>query len=302
MFLKVYGSLPPAGSLCQRLPGYCRRKEDARPVHRNDFSPSEMMVLGCPGSSHGSHFASHRKMPCTSLSPPKKTASLTLPMPDPFPTHPAPSSSNHCSCTSTQQAQLLSANFKQKKNASLVLSWGRHLLPTKGRGMAGGRHCWLRPIGLSTEVQGHSTAPVLPKHPLQRCPSDTSSPHLHTFRTTQGVSYTHLPQPTVKSTHFRARIPPAFHLEKNIRSPHPMPVQQTRWERCQGATAFAPRLHRCPRRARSRPGKAATLLPARDFPPALVEISGISPRLHFTSVAGARQSELIWKSSVRQVH
>lgn len=214
MFLKVYGSLPPAGSLCQRLPGYCRRKEDARPVHRNDFGPSEMMMLGCPGSSHGSHFASHRKMPCTSLSPPKKTASLTLPMPDPFPTHPAPSSSNHCSCTSTQQAQLLSANFKQKKNASLVLSWDRHLLPTKGRGMAGGRHCWLRPTGLSTEIQGHGTAPVLPKHPLQRCPSDTSSPHLHTFRTTQGVSYTHLPQPTVKSTHFRARIPPAFHLEK----------------------------------------------------------------------------------------
>lgn len=175
MFLKVYGSLPPAGSLCQRLPGYCRRKEDARPVHRNDFGPSEMM-LGCPGSSHGSHFASHRKMPCTSLSPPKKTASLTFPMPGPFPTHPAPSSSNHCSCTSTQQAQLLSANFKQKKNASLVLSWDRHLLPTKGRGMAGGRHCWLRPTGLSTEIQGHGTAPVLPKHPLQSQPRTPALP------------------------------------------------------------------------------------------------------------------------------
>lgn len=157
-----------------------------------------------------------------------------------------------------------------------MLFGDRHLLPTRGRELAGGRHCWLGPEGLSTEVQGHGTI--------------------------QGVPYTHLLQPTVKSTHFGARIPPGFHLEKNIRSPHQAPVQQTRQERCQDAAAFAPRLHRCPRRARSRPGKAATLLPARDFPPALVEISGISPRLHFTSVARARQSELIWKSSVRQVH
>lgn len=239
MSLKVYGSLPPAGSLCQRLPGYGRRKEGARPTHRNDFSPSEKM-RGSPGSSHGSHFSPHRETPCTAFSPPKKAASPTLPAPEPL-HHPSctqlQTCSNLCSCTSAEHAQRLSAGFKQKTHF-----FGPFLgrAPPPHQGQRDGR-CQA-PLAGSHGAQDGGTgtrrSSGAPKASPAKPALDTSSPHLRAFRAIQGVSYTHLLQPTVDSTRFGARIPPGFHLEKNIWSPLHVPVQQTRQERCQDAEAF----------------------------------------------------------------
>lgn len=90
----------------------------------------------------------------------------------PFTTRPAPNC-RPAQITAPAPAPNMPNAFQlvlSRKRASLMLSWDGHLLPTKGRGMAGARHRWLGPTGLRTEARGHGAPPELPKHPLQSQP------------------------------------------------------------------------------------------------------------------------------------
>lgn len=95
-------------------------------------------------------------------------------------------------------------------------SRAKHFYPTKGRGMTGAEH------GCARGGYQHRDAAQLmhwPKASHVRPHSDATSPPLTPRHSTHLSCYLRCfiyKPPTANSTHLRARIPPDFHLGKNL--------------------------------------------------------------------------------------